>query len=293
MVDTTHVYSFLEVLHRVGTLEKVEANQYFELIEDPLLNLLVPMMVGILTAASKSPLIQALCKILERIIPKILAVPTADEIEMLQTSEGMGSVLSDLRSSGAANAMGPGLDPVSHRPEASDMPPPPPGAGSDTAHAWRDLGARSEDGVDQAMESARMEFQEMGVSLRSGSGCSTAGTEEQCKAFSEHKSREKCTWCLRKDVNGQAGECVACSNMASLVDSGYKCTPTEEECVDKNEAPKAKKKPGASRRPGRVVGPRSHTRARMHASPAFRADGRLARAADGHTAGGGHRQQCG
>lgn len=249
VVDTTHVYSFLEVLHRVGTLEKVEANQYFELIEDPLLNLLVPMMIDILVSASKSPLIQALCKILERIIPKILSGPTSSEIEMLQTSEGMSNVLASLRGGGGAGGMGPGLDPVSHRPMASDQPPPPPSGrpstGSDPARAWRDLGAKAEDGVDEAMESAKMEFQELGVSLHSGSGCNTAGTETECKAFSEHKSREKCTWCARKDVNGVVGQCVPCSNMGPLVDSGYKCSPTEEECVDSDEKPKKKKEPGS------------------------------------------------
>ena len=38
-VDTANVFSLLQVMHRVGTLESLEADQYFELIEDPLLNM--------------------------------------------------------------------------------------------------------------------------------------------------------------------------------------------------------------------------------------------------------------
>eukprot|EP00499_Haloplacidia_sp_CaronLabIsolate_P009437 CAMPEP_0196770904 /NCGR_PEP_ID=MMETSP1104-20130614/1401_1 /TAXON_ID=33652 /ORGANISM="Cafeteria sp., Strain Caron Lab Isolate" /LENGTH=797 /DNA_ID=CAMNT_0042141019 /DNA_START=23 /DNA_END=2413 /DNA_ORIENTATION=- len=90
IVDTTRLYSLLEVMHRVGTLERVEANQYFELIEDPLLNLLVPMAVDVATAATRKPIIIALCKLLSAILPKILAQPISAEIKMLQTDSGVG-----------------------------------------------------------------------------------------------------------------------------------------------------------------------------------------------------------
>jgi hypothetical protein len=44
-------------MHRIGSLDQIEASQYFELIEDPLLNMLVPMIIKIGVKIAKPPLV--------------------------------------------------------------------------------------------------------------------------------------------------------------------------------------------------------------------------------------------
>lgn len=46
--------------------------------------------MDIATAATRKPIIIALCKLLSAILPKILAQPITDEIKMLQTDAGVG-----------------------------------------------------------------------------------------------------------------------------------------------------------------------------------------------------------
>ena len=57
-VDVGSVFSLLQVMHRVGSLEQIEANQYFELIEDPLLNMLIPMITKLSVHILKQPTIE-------------------------------------------------------------------------------------------------------------------------------------------------------------------------------------------------------------------------------------------
>lgn len=55
-----------------------QASQFFELIEDPLLNLLVPVMVQIIMGIIRTPVINVVCEILGSVLAQLLAEPLAE-----------------------------------------------------------------------------------------------------------------------------------------------------------------------------------------------------------------------
>jgi hypothetical protein len=71
------VIALLETVERVKGMVSVKAGQYFELIEDPLLNLLVPVLISIIISIIKMPIIMLLIEVLNFLLMKILAIPLA------------------------------------------------------------------------------------------------------------------------------------------------------------------------------------------------------------------------
>jgi len=75
--DATSAYSMLEVVAFAQDQAVIEAHQFFEAIEDPLLNMLVPMVVQIVIDAVKPMLMGGLCAALPPILAQIFALPAS------------------------------------------------------------------------------------------------------------------------------------------------------------------------------------------------------------------------
>eukprot|EP00939_MAST-03C_sp_MAST-3C-sp1_P000458 g458.t1 len=75
--DITNTYSMLEVITHAQDQTVVEARQFFEAIEDPLLNMLVPMVVQIVIDAIKPTLMGGLCVALPPVLAQIITMPAA------------------------------------------------------------------------------------------------------------------------------------------------------------------------------------------------------------------------
>ena len=75
LIDRSSIFSFMQVLHSVGHYQKLEANQYFELIEDPLLAILQPAIVSILVSILKSLLLTIFGQIVPPIIAMVMICP--------------------------------------------------------------------------------------------------------------------------------------------------------------------------------------------------------------------------
>ena len=71
-VDMVNMVAFAEVLSDVSTREAVTATQYFELIEDPLMNLVVPVLINIVISIIKAPILQAICMVISSAIGAVL-----------------------------------------------------------------------------------------------------------------------------------------------------------------------------------------------------------------------------
>lgn len=75
--DQRTVLALLETVETVRSMTSVKAGQYFELIEDPLLNLAVPVIISIVISIIKMPIIMLLIEIINFFLMKLLAVPLA------------------------------------------------------------------------------------------------------------------------------------------------------------------------------------------------------------------------
>ena len=71
-----HRYSMLEVVTHAQETTVMEVEQFFEAIEDPLLNMLVPIVVQIAVDAMKPTLVGGLCMALPPVLATIFAMPT-------------------------------------------------------------------------------------------------------------------------------------------------------------------------------------------------------------------------
>ena len=74
--DVTGMYSMLEVVTHAQETTVMEVEQFFEAIEDPLLNMLVPIVVQIAVDAMKPTLVGGLCMALPPVLATIFAMPT-------------------------------------------------------------------------------------------------------------------------------------------------------------------------------------------------------------------------
>ena len=113
LVDQSSVFSFVQILHSVGHYEKLEANQYFELIEDPLLAILKPAIVSILVSILKSILLSLFAQIVPPIIAMVMICPIQKFMFMGQPCTPEGARLD---------------------PDMPDMPDLPPIPGMPTGH---------------------------------------------------------------------------------------------------------------------------------------------------------------
>jgi len=75
-----NMYSLLQLSARMVDMERADAGQVFELIEDPLLNLLVPVVIQIVMDIIKSPIIDLLCEIFASLLAQLLAEPLGTAI---------------------------------------------------------------------------------------------------------------------------------------------------------------------------------------------------------------------
>ncbi|KAA0152391.1 hypothetical protein FNF29_03957 [Cafeteria roenbergensis] len=71
------VLALLETTERMGGRAHVRASQYFELIEDPLLNLAVPVLISIVISIVKMPIIMLLTEVINFFLMLLLAIPLA------------------------------------------------------------------------------------------------------------------------------------------------------------------------------------------------------------------------
>ena len=71
-LDMVNFAAFAEVLSDVGNLETVSAGQYFEIIEDPLMNLVVPILINIVVSIVKAPIMQVICMLIGSAIGAVL-----------------------------------------------------------------------------------------------------------------------------------------------------------------------------------------------------------------------------
>lgn len=113
LVDQSSMFSFVQILHSVGHYEKLEANQYFELIEDPLLAILKPAIVSILVSILKSILLSLFAQIVPPIIAMVMICPIQKFMFMGQPCTPEGARLD---------------------PDMPDMPDLPPIPGMPTGH---------------------------------------------------------------------------------------------------------------------------------------------------------------
>jgi len=75
--DQREAFALLETVERMGSMVRVRASQYFELIEDPLLNMAVPVVISIVISIAKMPIIMLLTEILNFFLMLLLAIPLA------------------------------------------------------------------------------------------------------------------------------------------------------------------------------------------------------------------------
>ena len=95
MVETEKVVSLLEICSSMGSMDTLHASQYFELIEDPLMNLLVPVIVSIALQIVTEPLVKMLVAMLGPLIGDALASPIIKEMKAIQLQEQHNITISD------------------------------------------------------------------------------------------------------------------------------------------------------------------------------------------------------
>lgn len=74
------VYAMLQLSSRVSGTADVAASQVFELIEDPLLNLLVPVVVDVLISIVRDLIIKVIGEIISLILADVMPVPLASTL---------------------------------------------------------------------------------------------------------------------------------------------------------------------------------------------------------------------
>jgi hypothetical protein len=73
-----NLYAMLQLSSRIRETAAVDASQYFELIEDPLLNLLVPVVIQVVLMIVSKIIIQVLSEVLGLILAELLPQPFAE-----------------------------------------------------------------------------------------------------------------------------------------------------------------------------------------------------------------------
>lgn len=74
------LYSLLQLSSQLAETEEMRASQFFELVEEPIMNLVVPVAVSVVISIARIPIIMILSETIAYILSELLAVPLGDAL---------------------------------------------------------------------------------------------------------------------------------------------------------------------------------------------------------------------
>ena len=249
-------------MNRVSSMSEVHASQYFELIEDPLLNMLVPVLVQIMVDLTKQVIIQreeedevvqawtlhfSLC-FCRSVVLSLTTLPVLCWLSAValclcapSTCCPLLSVLCfmlvpflmDLIAFPMAAGLWPGVS-------ASAVPGSAGLAGYESAKTFGSSSTTTTTTeVVEEMAFLQTASGDMDAFFLQFGGCDMAQSEEGC-AQQLGQSGTRCAWCVHVHAHGVVSKCVPCSGSANVTvndEPAFTCGTFEDQCAAPEPAP--------------------------------------------------------